>query len=428
MRFVEVCAEIAGDIKKMAKAKELHLHRDRANGFGSHHARHASLHQERCGHISKTELYMDLQTYHTGNRAKHVNHLDGPSGFPVVRTASARPTNEGMGAELKLLLGKVQLAFEHLQRLHAKVQGIEDHVTSEFYSAELDKAGIGGYVCGTQITIDTAVHVRSSEQTSAQTSHRRWVDLEADDDVTDAGAGTNVFIGSDAESVCEIDTNFDSRPDIKDAEANRPPMSCIEADVDNQAEHDTNSSSHSAHSHVSCDLIQGAEVDAKSASNSFKSAHVADLDQRLDGSEHTAFMQVPDTTGTFAEHANIVEACRARVSHSQEQSGPKSSSFGCSPFQEAVPAKPEQSSQLIDIQAEVQTFLDDHKCIDVHDMCFGKLFMRSLAEGLKNPHHRGAVCLLLEQLFERCPKHFMITSDLNQKFSIVGWREFQLTP
>ena len=58
---------------------------------------------------------------------------------------------------------------------------------------------------------------------------------------------------------------------------------------------------------------------------------------------------------------------------------------------------------------------------------FGKLFIEVLTTGLQNTNNSDVAnetCILLDMMYSLCPDHWIITADLNSKFSIVGWRTF----
>ena len=59
-----------------------------------------------------------------------------------------------------------------------------------------------------------------------------------------------------------------------------------------------------------------------------------------------------------------------------------------------------------------------------HDMKFGRLFMRVLATGFRQPKHRLRICDMLDSLYLAHPKHFIINDELNDRFIEVGWRSF----
>jgi hypothetical protein len=86
-KFIEVRAEDVRDIKVMVHSREIHAVRDRANGFASHYARHASLAAGREGHIGQATIANDMKAHSRANAAKH-NVAAPVHGYGSVPTAS----------------------------------------------------------------------------------------------------------------------------------------------------------------------------------------------------------------------------------------------------------------------------------------------------------------------------------------------------
>ena len=76
--FVEVKAELAPQVKAMARAKERHSQRESAIGTSTHYARNATLIASRAGGITQGELRNDLKIYRDGNHAKHSSSISLP--------------------------------------------------------------------------------------------------------------------------------------------------------------------------------------------------------------------------------------------------------------------------------------------------------------------------------------------------------------
>ena len=65
-----------------------------------------------------------------------------------------------------------------------------------------------------------------------------------------------------------------------------------------------------------------------------------------------------------------------------------------------------------------------HIISDPSDQVFGKVLIRTLAQGLQQSNRAAEVCLMLDCMYDHCPKHFMFGDFINHKFGQNGWRTF----